>query len=232
MFSADCALDQEGNIDPIVSPGVASAHLHDIFGSLGLTPSSTVESMRAAGTSCTNAGDTAAYWAPSLIGSNGASYMPTNVLAYYRAAPGVPVRAFPAGLAMVADQSDDPARSGYSCSADGPMSPVPVNCSSGYLKLHIAFPSWWDGQRLDSGDHRSHMSFDRDVQHPIPLPKLVIHVQYRGLTQAASLGYMPSSVLIDGTQAHADFLNAWQPGALERIVAECLNTGADCRKQV
>jgi hypothetical protein len=27
---------------------------------------------------------------------------------------------------------------------------------------------------------------------------------------------------------HADFLNAWEPGALDALVADCLDRGVDC----
>lgn len=57
-------------IDPIVDPGSTStAHFHDFFGSTAITPTSTPDSLRAAGagtTSCTTSTDTAAYWAPTL----------------------------------------------------------------------------------------------------------------------------------------------------------------------
>lgn len=54
-------------IDPIVSPGAVSAHLHTFFGNKGLTNVSTPAQLQAdgAGTSCVLAADTAAYWIPA-----------------------------------------------------------------------------------------------------------------------------------------------------------------------
>lgn len=31
-----------------------------------------------------------------------------------------------------------------------------------FLELHVTFPDCWDGVRLDSPDHRSHMAYSRD----------------------------------------------------------------------
>lgn len=233
MFSSDCALAQQAFVDPIVSPGTTSEHLHDFFGASNVTPISTTDGLRAGGSTCTNGDDTAAYWAPALIAPDGTVVKPTNVLAYYRAAPGSPVRAFPDGLKIVADADAMSLKSGYSCSQSGPFSPIPVDCGAGgYLKLHIAFPSCWDGANLDSPDHRSHMSYDCNAAYPIRLPKLAIHVQYRGLQDAATGGYMPSNHMGATPGIHADYFSTWQPGTLEDIVAKCLNAGTDCTKMV
>lgn len=53
-------------IDPIVSPGTLSAHLHTFFGAKGITATSTAADLQAstAGTTCVLPQDNAAYWVP------------------------------------------------------------------------------------------------------------------------------------------------------------------------
>jgi hypothetical protein len=229
VFSADCALDHQAKDDPIVFFGQPSAtHIHDFFGARGVDAYTTADAIRGGATTCTHPGDTSAYWAPALIAPDGTVVQPTNLLAYYQA--GHAVRALPAGLVMVADGSSNP-ESGFSCDENGPFSPTPVDCPGGYLKVHVHFPFCWDGVNLDSPDHRSHMSFTCDAAHPIELVHLSIHVQYRGVSDGASYHLAPSP---DGSipAVHADFMQSWSEGVLERIVAECVNAGVDCKKNV
>lgn len=57
----------------------------------------------------------------------------------------------------------------------------------GYLRLAIRFPDCWDGRRLDSPDHRSHMATARRTgatgsricprSHPVAVPQLVMKVR-------------------------------------------------------
>jgi hypothetical protein len=94
----------------------------------------------------------------------------------------------------------------------------------------VHFPQCWDGVRLDSPDHRSHVAYPRgDVcpsTHPVKLPHIKLYVRF-----PQSIGG-PGYVLSDGTQvAHADFWNTWQQPALADLVARCLNAGVDCGRQ-
>ena len=235
MFSLNCAFDHRAPDDPIVyfgKPG--AAHSHDFFGSTGVGASTTVDQLRGHGTTCGLSADTASYWAPSIVGPDGSVYQPSNILAYYRAPADGGIRAFPQGLKMVAGvgptQAWDPELFGYSCSDQSPYAPLPINCDTGYLKLHIVFPSCWDGVNLDSPDHRSHMAYPDGARcpadHPVKLVRLSLHVQYRGLTtgQGYQLAMSP-----DGTRPgpHADFFNGWDQATLEHLVDICANAGQD-----
>ncbi|KFY06255.1 hypothetical protein V492_08098 [Pseudogymnoascus sp. VKM F-4246] len=54
-------------IDPLVNPGVASAHAHTIFGSSGFTETSDSDDLLAGDcTSCAVKEDKSAYWTPPL----------------------------------------------------------------------------------------------------------------------------------------------------------------------
>ena len=79
------------------------------------------------------------------------------------------------------------------------------------------FPDCWDGKRLDSANHKSHMAYSsQDVcpgSHPVAVPALSLVIYYH-----VSGG--PSAELSSGGQlsAHADFVNAWKQEALARLV--------------
>ena len=228
MFSVSCTLDHQAKDDPIVffgQPG--AAHMHDFFGSKGVDALSTVDQLRPAGTTCEHTGDTAAYWAPSLVAPDGTFVQPTNMLAYYQSGPGHAVRAFPQGLKMIADLGGHPG-TGFGCSESGPFSPTPIVCPDSTLKMHVHFPYCWDGVNLDSADHRSHMSFVCDAAHPIELVHLHIHIQYN-VVGGVTYHLAPNA---DGSipAVHADFFNGWDQVTLEAIVRDCINAGVDCKE--
>jgi hypothetical protein len=88
------------------------------------------------------------------------------------------------------------------------------------IELQVVFPDCWDGRRLDSPDHQSHMSYSRGFacprSHPVKVPRIRLFVRYpidrgRGVTLASGSPYT----------AHADFFNAWDQRRLERLVASC-----------
>ena len=112
-----CLLDHQAKDDPIVFFGQPFAsHFHDFFGAHGVDAFTTADELRSSGTTCGHSGDTAAYWAPSVVAPDGTVVQPTRILAYYQAPEGMPVRAMPHGLKMVAGGEDpgrrDPVRSG------------------------------------------------------------------------------------------------------------------------
>ena len=154
-----------------------------------------MDQLRPAGTTCGLSGDTASYWAPSLVGPDGQVFQPSHILAYYRSPSGEAIRAFPHGLKIVAGvgptQAWDPELFGFSCSDASPYAALPINCPGSYDRLHIVFPSCWDGVNLDSPDHRSHMAYPDGAKcpadHPVKLVRLSLHVQYRGAHERTGL---------------------------------------------
>ena len=60
-----CVYTRSARVDPIMSPGMPSMHLHDFFGTApGMD--ATYDSLRAGNTNCFLAEETAGYWAPAL----------------------------------------------------------------------------------------------------------------------------------------------------------------------
>ena len=120
----------------------------------------------------------------------------------------------------------------WSCGEAGgvaPASTVPT-CPAGRatsLRLHVLFPDCWDGRRLDSPDHHAHMAYSARGRcpstHRVAVPSIALVVRYpvtgEGKVELSSGGQL---------SGHADFVNAWQQGGLDRLVQTCLNALRAC----
>jgi hypothetical protein len=234
-FISSCAYSHQNNDDLIVYPGQPGlSHLHQYVGNDSTNAMSTPESLLAATTSCRRSGDTAAYWAPALL-SGTTPVTPISATIYYRRSTLKAVHPFPQGLKMIAGDSHSimPQSlriTSWNCGvfADVPPSSSIPTCPAGSnLRLHIRFPSCWDGQNLDTADHKSHMAYavgGRCPQdHRVSVPAIELIMKYPSLGGA---GLQLSS----GGQysGHADFVNAWKQPELRRLVNACLNAQRRC----
>ena len=236
-FVENCRFSHSGPDDPIVFPGKAGAsHDHTFVGNRSTNASSTYASLRKSPTSCRRAEDTAGYWVPTLL-QNGAPVLPQGATIYYRRGTLAQVTTFPNNLRMIAGDANATTPQGmrvtfWSCGAMSgvpPSSTVPMcpDTRGSFLRLHVRFPSCWDGASLDSSDHKSHMAYAIGRRcpstHPVAVP--AITQIYRYATRGGD-GF----TLASGGQfsAHADFLNAWKPGVLRRLVDDCLNALVHC----
>ena len=230
-FAVGCGFSHRNQDDAIVffnQPG--RSHDHTYFGNTSTRASSTPASLRAAGTTCRLPDDTAAYWVPTLF-SDGEAVRPLGATVYYVRRTEDPVRAFPAGLKIVAGSAA--ARSpqslrvtSWSCGFRGreASSSIPTCFGNrrGGLRLQVNFPNCWDGRSLDSANHQSHMAYSSEGEcpgsHPVEVPALTIVVSYP-VAGGADLE------LASGGQfsGHGDFVNAWDQRTLEALVDRYLN---------
>ncbi len=238
LFVAACAFSHARSDDPIVFPGRPGlSHRHDFFGSTGTDAHSTRRSLaREGSTTCDLAGDTAAYWAPTLL-RGGVPVTPAVADAYYRVAPGVAesqVEPYPAGLEMIAGDAhtDRPLPVqivGWGCGrAPDATSTIPRCPTERPLDLRVTFPDCWNGRDLDSADHVSHVAYSTrrgcPKGYPVGMPRLTLLVVYP-VTGDPS-GLEPASG--PAMTAHADFLNAWDQRALAQNVRSCLRRKVVC----
>jgi hypothetical protein len=223
-FLTLCATSHRSNDDPIAHPGKRGAsHSHTFFGNRETDAHSTPDALAGGRSSCGTRGDASAYWIPTLF-ADGDPLRPLVALVHYVRTIVDPVRTFPQGLRMIAGEADarrpQSTRATYwTCGAqDGRRrrTSAPTCAAGEFLNLHVTFPSCWDGRRLDSADHKSHMSYPVNERcprtHPVGVPTIVLVVVF------ADPG--GGRVLASGRfGGHADFMNAWDPEALAPLVA-------------
>ena len=239
-FFSDCRLSHAAPDDPIVHFGIrGGSHPHDFFGNTSTNAYSTLASLRRHGTTCGRSADTAAYWVPALY-QDGAVVKPLGIDVYYQLRTTGRIEAFPPGLKIVAGNAAATSPQStkvvfWDCAyPPGPGRHVssPPKCpprrptmrrfrpDKAHLLLNVNFPDCWDGRRLDSSDHQTHMAYSVNLRcprsHPVKVPKLRLSVMYP--TRGGSGLAFASGGLISG---HADFFNAWNQSQLERIVAAC-----------
>jgi hypothetical protein len=237
QFVVECAWSHSSFDDPIVHPGHAGAsHRHDFFGSTSTSADSAYAELVGGDTSCEQRLDTSAYWAPSLLDADGRPLSPVRAVAYYRAGEGVDpgtIEAYPAGLMMVAGDaaSTEPQALdvvAWACGAGGQPSTSPPACAAeGGLRLVVTFPDCWDGERVDSADHRAHVAYSDSGRcgdtHPVAIPQLQFAIEY-GPIEPDGLSLASGPL----TSAHADFWNAWDQAKLETEVDLCIRREVVC----
>jgi hypothetical protein len=240
-FISACRFSHRNQDDVIIFPGQPGAsHDHTYVGNVSTNADSTVKSLLRSNTTCQRDGDTAAYWTPTLFDSAGNAVEPSGATIYYRRRTVDPVTAFPTGLRMIAGDARATTPQSrrvttWSCGVESSVraSSVIPTCVGGprvSLRLHVRFPSCWNGRDLDSADHKSHMAYPTGgacpTSHPVEVPAIALILRY---PTAGGAGYE----LASGGQfsGHADFFNAWDERELQGLVERCLNGLRHCGRR-
>jgi Domain of unknown function (DUF1996) len=239
-FTVRCLPSHTALDDPIVYHGQPGrSHHHTFFGNRSTNASSTLHSLRGSGTTCRPRADSAAYWVPTLY-RGGREVKPLRVVLYYQVRARGEIEPFPAGLKVLAGDPHAPRPQStatvfwnctYSTGLLKPVAEVP-ECAGrrrsgfgpavrgGGVQLNVVFPDCWDGRRLDSPDHRSHMAYSRDRRcprsHPVKVPRLRLTVVYP-VRDGAGLALASGGI----HSGHADFFNAWRQQELAGIIRRC-----------
>ncbi len=237
-FVNGCKFSHASNDDPIVFPAKpGKSHHHSFVGNRTTNAFTTGASLLAGSSTCDRAGHTAAYWMPSLI-VHGSPVMPLGATIYYRRRTLDPVRAFPPDFRMIAGDAYATHPQGrmitfWNCGPAhgiGPSATIP-SCPPGRvtaLRLHVTFPSCWDGSNLDGADHKSHMRYPTrgrcPATHPVEMPAISLIYRYPQIPHGAGVSLASGGQL----SAHADFFNGWDQATLEGLVDGCLNALRHC----
>jgi hypothetical protein len=213
-FVVSCRLSHLANDDPILHRGVHGAsHRHAFYGNRVTSAASEAPWMRSAASTCASPLDRSAYWIPAPSKSRA----PDRVSAYYDRGTAGPdaVRAWPEGLQMVT------ARVEWSCGSSALSgawpSGVPRRCEGGRgASVRMTFPSCWDGRSTAWPGAAVHATATGScpASHPVPIARLRLIATFTSTPTAVSSGDLGSM--------HADVWSFWEPGAMEDLVAICV----------
>jgi hypothetical protein len=236
-FIENCRFSHQAPDDPIVFPGKPGAsHQHTFVGNRTTNAFSSFGTLRSGPTTCLRRDDTAAYWVPTLYEGTKPVF-PVAATIYYRRGTLAEVSPFPNNLRVIAGDATATSPQGmritfWSCGVASGVQrsetvPTCPDTRGSMLRLHIRFPECWDGRRLDSTDHKSHMAYATRAgcpsTHPVEVPQITQIYRY------PSRGGEGFSLASGGVySAHADFVNAWKPSALRKLVDDCLNALVHC----
>ncbi|TEB23212.1 hypothetical protein FA13DRAFT_1640227 [Coprinellus micaceus] len=256
-------------IDPVVTPGQVSTHVHSVLGGSNFRMSVNTASLRqSACTSIPIPQDKSAYWFPHLyfqsvvlaprspLSENlaNAACMQLGKWEHYLFSdkPGT-TTAFPDDFRMISGTPSlrtydpkSPAQQavtflclnfGGTSTRHNELPAKPEGCPNG-IRAQINFPSCWDGKNTDAPDHKSHVAFPsggpdsgtcNDPKFPVTVPRIFLEVYWNtpDFDTARPKAMNPSQPFVfangdpTGYGYHADFVNGWDRGVLQRAVDNC-----------
>ena len=265
------------NDDPLVYPGqTGAAHQHLSWGNRAFNANSTHASLKTGTLTNCNAAplslNRSSYWMPTLIDGAGAVIRPELVSVYYKRGskggkfcdPASPwfvgaCSSLPAGIAYVFGWNAlDPAAkvqgASWYCTGGDKLHHADLDtvfasgCRPGdILVANTIAPDCWDGKRLDSADHRSHMAYadysrgDGMAHCPAGYPMYIPQEENKAMwtVTPAMIGadgiarVMLSSDHMKpgarpGETLHADYIEAWNPAAKAIWEANCIDKALSC----
>jgi hypothetical protein len=235
-FNATCTYSHSAADDPIVFPGLAGAsHMHSFVGNDSTNANTTTDDLlRFTASSCQPLADHSAYWIPSLK-ENGNWVEPEQVIVYYGSllADKTKTVPLPQGLRMIAGDAKrqvptPPGAVNQFYCAGGPQDGNWPVCAGGTLHFTLRFPDCWDGQHLDSPNHKDHVAFGVGgactAQFPVAIPALTFSIAYP--TGGTAAGFQLASGM--ASSMHGDAFFAWEDDALGHRVKDCVVQETQC----
>jgi hypothetical protein len=242
--------------DPIVFPGEpGKSHLHQFFGNTHVNAFTTTDSIATTGNSTCSGGiaNRTGYWTPAMVDAMSRVVPPARATIYYKSGYQMrpsSVQVLPTGLKMIAGDknwtnvSQNQARVWWTCDGGpGPSYSATIPDCSVRVELIVIFPQCWDGKRLDSPDHKSHMSYPIysnatngsvcPTTYPVVVPEITEEFFWPVPSGARSSTWHISSDMDltkpGGLSAHADWMMGWQPDVMKTFVTLCLDLSKDCQ---
>ncbi|GAB3657406.1 hypothetical protein GCM10028832_40170 [Streptomyces sparsus] len=244
----------------IVAPGVSNGahHMHDYVGNQGNNGFASDEDLANARTTCVNQEDQSSYFWPVLRLQNGQDeqdanepgggqdgnvgeiQQPSSVTLSFEGNPRGKVTAMPRFLRIITGDAKaftngpDNANASWSCTGfeDRQLKDRYPICPEGSEVVRtFRFQSCWDGENIDSANHRTHVAFaDRKGRCGNgfrAIPQMVQRVTY---DIPPGPGFAVDSFpeqLHKPITDHGDFINVMSEGLMNKAV-DCINSGQNC----
>ncbi len=256
-FRVSCKFSHMNFDDPIVYPGqVGRSHLHTFFGNTSLNANSTADSIALGGNSTCSGGtaNRSGYWIPSLIDTRDGTPLPPLLAVFYYKSGYLGVNPqniidLPRGLRMIAgypnaNNAQDAWEIGvWNCGTlhSSDKKSIPADCPAGStLEVHIDFPQCWNGNDLDSPNHRSHMAFATGngcpTTHPRAIPVITFNISWLVPESNATAHWrLSSDMYTDGAggySMHGDWFNGWDQRVTEQWMTHCVRPPGNCSNAI
>ncbi|MEU1314319.1 DUF1996 domain-containing protein [Streptomyces tibetensis] len=253
----------------IVAPGVDNGahHTHDYVGNQDNDAFSSDQDLANAGTSCQNQGDKSTYYWPVLRLQDGTQEFDNGDLGGgAEGNVGKILKASQAEIKFVGNKKGDVvampkflrvitgdakaftnglknANTSFSCTGfeDRQVTEQYVICPQGSQVVRTSnFQSCWDGQNIDSANHRDHVAFvqqDGSCANGFKaIPQLQIRLVYDVPAPTIENGQVKAPYAVDGFPEqlhkpitdHNDFINVMDENLMNKVV-QCINGGQDCK---
>ncbi|WP_328983173.1 DUF1996 domain-containing protein [Streptomyces mirabilis] len=253
----------------IVAPGVTNGahHLHDYVGNQSNDAFATNDDLANAETTCQNQGDKSTYYWPvlrvqdgtqefdadknggGLEGNVGKVLQAKQAQIEFIGSPRSKVVEMPTFLRIITGDAkaftNGPANANAHWSCTGFEDKVQLTdkypiCPQGSSVVRsFAFQSCWDGQNIDSANHRTHVAF-ADANGNCAggfkaIPQLTMRLIYDVPAPTLENGQVKNPYAVDGFPEqvhkaitdHDDFINVFD-ASLMREMVDCINAGRQC----
>jgi hypothetical protein len=262
--------DNHNTDNVIVAPGVTNGahHLHDYVGNQNNDAFASDQELAGAGTSCQNQGDKSSYFWPVLRlqdgsqdfdqnndgggkeGNVGKILQPAQAQLKFVGNKKGNVVAMPTALRIITGDAkafvNGNANANVNWSCTGFENKVQLKdkypiCPQGSQVVRTTnFQSCWDGQNIDSANHRTHVSFvqaDGTCANGFKaIPQLQVRLVYNVPAPKLQNGTVVNPYAVDTFPEnlhkpitdHNDFINFFSQNTMNQMV-NCINTGKQCK---
>ena len=252
-FRADCRYSHMVADDPIVFPGLPGAsHMHTFVGNEAVNATTVAADLtKFTATTCQPLQDHSSYWVPTLYdNATGQPVQPTGFRVYYRSLMNNSTgqMPMPSGLRMISGDAKKKvptprgATGQFYCAFYGPgdLDGVarstngnwPICGGNAALHFMLQFPDCWDGQHLDSPNHKDHVAYGVNnacpPSHPVKIPAITFDIQYpaRGTTDGYYLSSDPEGK--SASSMHGDAFVVWDVDTMNRRTKDCILQRRTC----
>ncbi|MEU1598734.1 DUF1996 domain-containing protein [Streptomyces sp. NPDC005708] len=254
----------------IVAPGVTNGahHLHDYVGNQKVNAFASNDTFLQGGTSCQNRNDLSSYYWPVVRvqdgtqdfdqnndgggkeGNVGKILTPVQAQIKYVGSPTSKVVAMPQFLRIITGDAKTTtnglanANAHWSCTGFENKvqltTQYPICPQGSNVVRTFAFQSCWDGQNIDSANHRTHVAFadaNGNCQNGFKaIPQLTMRLVYKITPPTLQNGVVKNAYAVDGfpeqlhkpATDHDDFISV-TTGGLANKIANCVNRGQRCQ---
>ncbi|GGW83248.1 DUF1996 domain-containing protein [Streptomyces lomondensis] len=253
----------------IVAPGVSNGaqHQHDYVGNQSNNAFASDEDLANAETTCQNQGDKSSYFWPVIRvqdgtqdidqgqpgggqdGNVGKIVEPTEAQLKFVGNRTSDVVAMPKALRIITGDAKsftnglNNANTSWSCTGfeDRQVTDKYPICPEGSSVVRTSnFQSCWDGQNIDSANHRTHVDFveaDGSCSNGFQaIPQLQVRLVYDVPAPQINNGQVQNAFAIDSFPEqlhkpitdHNDFINFFDENVMNEMV-QCINNGEDCQ---